>query len=63
MFTRAFGAKRQHMQRVSLAQYRNRKKDPVSEVEKVRMAQNVAREVGKGQMTQRLLVLMKQNYF
>lgn len=57
MFTRAFGAKRQHMQRVSLAQYRNRKKDPVSEVEKVRMAQN------EGQMTQRLLVLMKQNYF
>ena len=51
------------MQRVSLAQYRNRKKDPVSEVEKVRMAQNEAREVGKGQMTQRLLVLMKQNYF
>lgn len=57
MFTRAFGAKRQHMQRVSLAQYRNRKKDPLSEVEKVRMAQN------EGQMTQRLLVLMKQNYF
>lgn len=50
------------MGRVSSAQYKNRKEDPVSGTQEdpvsVRVAQNEAGEVGKGQIVQRQLVFI-----